>query len=63
MVAADLLLAWLYIHVIYIYIYYTWYIHGILHVYAVLNDMSGIYLVNTSLVCSVPFFNNDIPLL
>ncbi len=32
------------------------YIHGILHVYAVLTDMSGIYLVKTSWVCSVPFF-------
>ena len=35
---------------------YTWYIHGILHVYAVLKDMSGVYLVKTSWVCSVPFF-------
>ena len=39
-----------------IYIIYIWYIHGILHVYAVLIDMSGIYLVKTSWVCSVPFF-------
>ncbi len=39
-----------------IYMVYTWYIHGILHVYAVLTDMSGIYLVNTSWVCSLPFF-------
>ncbi len=35
---------------------YTWYIPGILHVYAVLIDMSGIYLVKNSWVCSVPFF-------
>ena len=28
----------------------------IFHVYAVLTDNSGIYLVNTSWVCSVPFF-------
>jgi hypothetical protein len=42
-----------YIHSIYM--VYTWYIHGILHVYAVLIDMSGIYLVKTSWVCSVPF--------
>ncbi len=35
---------------------YTWYMHDILHVYAVLNDMSCIYLVKTSWVCSVPFF-------
>ncbi len=34
---------------------YTWYIHGILHVYAVLTNTSGIYLVKTSWVCSVPF--------
>ena len=39
-----------------IYIVYIWYIHGILHVYAVLIDMSGIYLVKNSWVCSVPFF-------
>ncbi len=42
----------LYIHDIYnIYIIYTWYIHGVWIVYAVLTDMSGIYLVNTSWVC------------
>ncbi len=35
---------------------YTWYIHGILHVYAVLIDMSGIYLVKNSWVCSILFF-------
>ena len=35
---------------------YTWYIHGIFHVYAILIDMSGIYLVKNSWVCSVPFF-------
>jgi hypothetical protein len=48
-----------YMNDIYIYnisMVYTWYIHGILHVYAVLADMSGIYLVNASWVCSVPFF-------
>ena len=48
-----------YMNDIYIYnisMVYTWYIHGILHVYAVLIDMSGIYLVKTSWVCSVPFF-------
>ena len=43
-----------YIHSIYM--VYTWYIHGILHVYAVLIDMSCIYLVRTSWVCSIPFF-------
>ncbi len=35
---------------------YTWYIYGILHVYAVLIDMSGIYLVKNSWVSSIPFF-------
>ncbi len=41
-----------------IYVVYIWYIHGIhgiLHVYAILIDMSGIYLVKISWVCSVPF--------
>ncbi len=44
--------------IIYIYIHmvYTWYTHGTWNVYADLTDMSGIYLVNTSWVCSVPFF-------
>ncbi len=43
-------------NIYYIYIVYTWYIHGIWNVHAVLTDMSGIYLVNTSWVCSIPFF-------
>ncbi len=53
-----------YIPVIYIYIYiyiyilfilYILYIHGIYQLYAVLINMSGIYLVNALWVCSVPF--------
>ncbi len=32
---------------------YAWYIHGILHVYAVLIDISGIYLVKTSWVSNI----------
>ncbi len=35
---------------------YTWYIH----VYAGLNDMSGVYLVKPSWVCSVPIYTKYI---
>ena len=41
---------------------HTWYIHGILHVYAVLTDMSGIPCQDLMGLFRT-FFFNDIPLI
>jgi hypothetical protein len=43
-----------------IYQVYTVHIHGIFQAYAHVTNMPGIYPLQTSWVCSVPFFNNYI---